>query len=347
MPSWGDARGSPRICCPFDAAFVRRQMMEGMKQGTQGAGGAARTLPEVVALLAVHNRLEYTKRCLAALRAAAVDCRLEVILVDDGSTDGTADWLRLNAPSVHVLQGDGNLWFGRALQMALDEAKRRFPGCDYIVTANNDTFFRPGAIDEMIGVSNGKGSIGASFWIEDRKMPGSSGFVWHWLTGPRDFVVTKEFERMRSEGRRDFCAVDLLATTAILMPARYCFQIKGIDTNHHPHNRADVCLTAQVRDAGSPLLVSSHFLADHIYGAASERYSIRNLTLRRFLNDSFLDRIKPGHLPCGLLSIWKIAPSRIRALPVIFRRVLIFARQLGCVVCLNLWRGFRPKGRRC
>lgn len=294
--------------------------------------------PLVVALVAVHNRLEYTKRCLAALQASAADCRLAIILVDDGSTDGTAEWLRSDASDVQVLRGDGTLWFGRSLQWALDEAKGRHPECDYIVTVNNDTFFRPGAIAEMIRASNGQASVGACFWIEDRQIPGSCGFVWHWLKGPQDFIVTDQYHQLSVAGSMEFCPVDLLATTATLFPARFAYQVAGIDLTRHPHTRADVCLTAQIRDAGSPQLVSTYFLADHLYGPMESRFTVRNLTIGQFFHATFVNRIGPAYLLGYLVSTWTTAPSKARAVPVILRRLYVFFRQIVAVMVLYLWR---------
>lgn len=295
----------------------------------------------VVALIAIHNRIDYTRRCLTALKISAEGHNLTVIIVDDGSTDGSSEWLAAQGPDVTVLKGDGTLWFGGALQWALQEAKVRFPCCDYILTINNDTFLRPGALAAMIRASDGHASVGATFWIEDRQVLGSSGLTWAWLSGPRDFVLTEKFHIAQRSGERAFVEVDVLATTAALFPARFCFTVPGIDVQRHPHNRADICLTSQIRRAGSPFVVATYVIADHVYGPAGSRYSVRKLAFRDFLYYSFIDRIQPSNLPLSLLSLWMAAPTRLRALPVMGMRVLVFFRQLLGVTFLNLVRALR------
>ena len=73
-------------------------------------------------IVAVHNRLNYTQRCLNSIWSKSqTKHELETILVDDGSTD-TSDWVIKNMPDVTILKGDGSLWFGGAMQKGIDFA---------------------------------------------------------------------------------------------------------------------------------------------------------------------------------------------------------------------------------
>jgi GT2 family glycosyltransferase len=73
-------------------------------------------------LIAIYNRLEITQRGLASLydalghyqQAGKATCQFEVVVVDDGSTDGSSSWIAANYPSVHLLQGTGDLWWSGA-----------------------------------------------------------------------------------------------------------------------------------------------------------------------------------------------------------------------------------------
>lgn len=93
----------------------------------------------VACLLTCHNRRDKTLQCLAALVACQLPdgVELKIILVDDGSTDGTSDAVRERFPAVKLLSGDGSLfWNGgmrRAFAAALEE---RFD--DYL-WLNDDT----------------------------------------------------------------------------------------------------------------------------------------------------------------------------------------------------------------
>lgn len=89
----------------------------------------------------VYNGLQYTQNSLRGLFSKQkVDkqiVKIHVVIVDDGSTDGTYEWIQQNYPQVKLLKGNGTLWWSGgincAVNYALDELK-----CDYIAWWNND-----------------------------------------------------------------------------------------------------------------------------------------------------------------------------------------------------------------
>lgn len=90
-------------------------------------------------ITAVHNRYEITEKFIDCLkRQTYKDIRL--LLVDDGSTDGTAEMVKSKMPNAIVLTGDGNLWWGGALHMAYKYLKKNaFQDCKYVMFLNDDT----------------------------------------------------------------------------------------------------------------------------------------------------------------------------------------------------------------
>ena len=62
---------------------------------------------------AVHDRYKITEKFVdLLLRQTYKD--IQLVLVDDGCTDGTADMVRSKMPDAVIIQGDGNLWWGGA-----------------------------------------------------------------------------------------------------------------------------------------------------------------------------------------------------------------------------------------
>lgn len=105
----------------------------------------------IAVLMTCHNRRELTLRCLRALHAAlpARDrAWVQVILVDDGSTDGTSAAVRREFPGVELLSGDGSLFWAGGMRKAFGHALGR--GYDHYLWLNDDTLLHPGAVDGLL-----------------------------------------------------------------------------------------------------------------------------------------------------------------------------------------------------
>jgi GT2 family glycosyltransferase len=97
-------------------------------------------------LIPIHNRLSKTQDGLRSLYTALEYYRLKgkntvvfgVIVVDDGSTDGSFEWILGHYSDIMLLKGDGNLWWSGAINMGARfaiEGKKN----DYILLWNDDT----------------------------------------------------------------------------------------------------------------------------------------------------------------------------------------------------------------
>ncbi len=90
--------------------------------------------PPVTIVVLCWNGLAYTRRCLKDLRANTIHPAFQIIVVDNGSTDGTVEYLETQ-DSIHLIRNIVNLGFAKANNIGIRSAA---PDSD-IVLLNNDT----------------------------------------------------------------------------------------------------------------------------------------------------------------------------------------------------------------
>jgi len=104
------------------------------------------------------NGREYLGLCLSSVLAETLPAA-QVIVVDNASTDGSADWMAENYPQVQIIRNDRNLGFAGGCNVGLRAARG-----DVLVLLNQDVIVRPGWLaalasafaDEQVGIAGGK-----------------------------------------------------------------------------------------------------------------------------------------------------------------------------------------------
>ena len=112
------------------------------------AGNEAR--PTIAVILTCFNRRQKTLACIDAVLAQTAfgDVALDFYITDDGSRDGTADALIGKYAAIHLLKGDGSLFWNGGMRLAWTEA---FKGdYDFFLWLNDDTFLFPGTLRRML-----------------------------------------------------------------------------------------------------------------------------------------------------------------------------------------------------
>jgi GT2 family glycosyltransferase len=106
--------------------------------------------PPVTAAVVSWNTRELLSRCLGALEPEAIGGRVDVWVVDNDSSDGSAGAARAQAPWAHVVEPGVNLGFGRAVNLVAAQTTS-----EWLLVANADIAITPGALDELMNVGRG------------------------------------------------------------------------------------------------------------------------------------------------------------------------------------------------
>lgn len=104
---------------------------------------------KILAIFTCYNRRVLTKQSMELL-AQNEKVTFDYVVVNDGSTDGTAEMLAQMPYEIDLLNGDGGLFWNRGMHMAIEHAKKVHPDYEYYMLMNDDTKFVPGIFDEML-----------------------------------------------------------------------------------------------------------------------------------------------------------------------------------------------------
>ena len=101
----------------------------------------------VVAVVLNWSAEELTSECIDSLECSQYS-RLRILLIDNGSPDGSGERLHARFPTIPYLQMGRNLGYGVANNRGIEWALAH--GADYVLVVNNDAVVLPGAIGRLV-----------------------------------------------------------------------------------------------------------------------------------------------------------------------------------------------------
>ena len=104
--------------------------------------------PKIYFIIVTYNAMKWAEKCFSSLRKSSVP--VEVIVVDNGSTDGTQDFLKNNFPDVEIHQSGENLGFGKANNIGIEMAYKK--GADFFYLMNQDAWIFEKSVEELLKV---------------------------------------------------------------------------------------------------------------------------------------------------------------------------------------------------
>ena len=166
--------------------------------------------------------------CLQSLHAAPPDLTHAIVVVDNGSSDGSASAVRTAWPAVHVVEMGRNAGFAAATNAGI-----RTCDSDLVLLLNSDTIVPPGSIDRLAAALERDATAAAA--------------------GPRlvggDGTVELSFGRMLSPWNEVRQKLIAHCAAAGIAPIARWFE-RRVTTPHHPHWVSGACLLVR-RDAGA------------------------------------------------------------------------------------------------
>ena len=197
-------------------------------------------LKSVYILIPVHNRKLVTLHLLEQLnRTKSLDL-YHVIIIDDGSTDGTSEAIADLYPQVIILKGDGNLWWTGAIVMGMQYAMEK--GAGFLIWLNDDTIPNFATIPKLVNICQEDSRI-----IASAQCYGDEN-----LSSPTYGAQQKRglSVRLRSTAPGAIQKCDALSGNLVCFSSDVVRAIGYPNASRVPHCQADIIYTYQAKKAG-------------------------------------------------------------------------------------------------
>ena len=286
-------------------------------------GSRGKKWPLVSVVIAAHNGWNYTRKCLEALTKVTYQ-NLEIILVDDGSTDGTAENTAQFFPEVSLLSGDGDLWWTGSMNLGIQNALAR--NADYIMVLNNDVFVSPNTIAVLVKCAqeHKNSIIGSLIYRTDE-----SDIVWcaggklRWPWPGEVMLGNGEKDRGQYDGVRQ---VEWMPGMGTLIPREILIKLNLYDAKHMPQYIADADFALRAGKLGYKVMVTSDSrIYNNVENTGGISIGRQRIKWRQFIS-IFTSLRSPEYFPSRTRFIFRHCPKRwlIPAFCIRYLRLLVY-----------------------
>ncbi|MDR7127776.1 GT2 family glycosyltransferase [Algoriphagus sp. 4150] len=224
-------------------------------------------------LLTCYNKSDITLKCLSLL-FSIVDDKFDVYLVDDGSTDGTAERVSHFYPNVVIIQGDGNLFWTRGMALAWRNAAKF--DYDFYIWLNNDVYLFNNSFKELFSTSK---------LFQDKAIVSGIVVSQEGITLYGGYDAYKKLIQPTGKANE----ITYLNGNFVLIP-KYVYQCVGnFDTKYH-HDLGDVDYGLTAKKLNIPVVTTRVAIA---------RGETNSICRERMNNTTLLKRFEKLYSPLG------------------------------------------------
>ncbi len=217
--------------------------------------------PEVSIIVPGYGKANYTLRCLKSLMTSGIQCRYEVIVVEDASGDPSAELLR-QVQGIQLVWNQQNLGFLRSCNLAARLARGEF-----IYLLNNDTIVLPNAVDALVQMARQRpdvGLLGSKLVYPDGSLQEAGGVVWF-----NGNAVNYGRSQDPREPRYNYVReADYVSGASMLLRRTRWEQVKGFDERYIPAYYEDTDLSIRLQKMGHPTLYVPQSVVVHCEGVS-------------------------------------------------------------------------------
>lgn len=212
--------------------------------------------PNIFIVIPCFNNLDVLKKSIPAIYSD----KLSIVVFDDGSSDGTGEWLKNNYPKITRIEGDGSNWWTGSLKKAIDYCLAL--NCDYIVSLNADVVISPNVVSKLLICSKDNNNAIVASLVVDIKKPTTilwSGSKFDKIHRLIPIFSSKYFFKAgqsSSEVGINPYTVDEVHGRGVLIPTSVINLLGNYDSYTFPHYGGDTDFSFRAKAAGVKMIVN-------------------------------------------------------------------------------------------
>jgi GT2 family glycosyltransferase len=268
------------------------------------------------------NGMEYLEDCLDALLAQEY-ADFEVIVVDNGSTDGSADFVAERYPQVRLIRNERNLGFAAGNNIGMRAATG-----DVLVLLNQDTEVHPGWLAALVETASDPhiGLVGCKLLYPDGTIQHAGGRILD-ARGSARHIGLGEADAGQYDAVRD---VDFVTGAALALTRATLTRIGPLDEGFTPAYYEDTDWCYRARAAGLRVVYYPQAVVTHYESVSSETESYTHQAnfhagrLRFLFKHQSLEALQTSFMQAESAGVGNLGPSQeLSALRQAWVRVLL------------------------
>ena len=238
------------------------------------------TVPDMSIVLVGWNNKAYLEPCLESLYNGNLKSSFDVVVVDNGSTDGSQDMLQEKFPEVMLIQNQKNEGLGKASNQGIEATKGK-----YVLLLNNDTIVNGPSFDMLVDFleNNPKvGAVGGKLLNEDGSVQSCYN---HFSTLSEEFLIATRIGELIKPGypaiidASDEKSVDWLGSACLLLRRSALDKVGLLDESYFIYgDEAD--LQFRLKKAGWQVYYLPQATTIHFGGRSMTRWPRRKMVYR-------------------------------------------------------------------
>lgn len=267
-------------------------------------------------IIPVFNRIKETKKIISNLRSQKTSEKIQILIVDDGSTDGTSNWLSLQN-DLSYLKGNGKLLWGGAVNLGIKYIIKNYSHDDWILILNNDVEVKSDYVESILQIAKSNYPAAVGSIIKNKKYNQVVSI------GPKiNTSKLKVYDLINFEGEikgNDLIKdVDALSGRGVIYPISSLKKINGLRAIFFPHYLADYELSIRAKNKGYKLIISKKAV---VYTDEDFEF-IRKKRKKEKIIPKFFSRKSPSLFYANFLFWWELSKTKEK-LSLPFRIIIL------------------------